>query len=221
MPLRLRPVVFVLALGTGLGLAGCVPYAVGSTAATASAGQAVPDATFQYASHQRLRTREPGERPGDGPTVSLDNGARLGLDAYSDVGLRLVGLSGVVVTYGRRLSGPTGGDAGTKAIVGGGVLGGGSHYHLEGTIVASAGGASRITPYGGVRAQYLGAFAPDAIAAEAVGVFVGGRFGWPDLGIWPEVGVFYSPSDVFGQGDVVVAPSVTVRGDRLLRTLGL
>ena len=213
------PLAVFAALGTLL--AGCVPYAVGSTAATESAGRVVPDATFQYASRARLHTDSDSRGEWNDPAVSLDNGVRLGLDAYSDVGLRLVGLSGALVTYGRRLTGPTGGDAGTKAVVGAGILGGGSHYHVEATLVASPGGAGQVVPYGGLRAQYLGAFAPDAIAVEGVGAFVGGRFGWPDLAVTPEIGVFYSPSPFVGQDDWVVAPSVTVRGDRLLRALGL
>ena len=55
----------------------------------------------------------------------------------------------------------------------------------------------------------------------AVGVFAGARFGWPDLAVSPELGVFYSPSPLFRDDDLIIVPSVTVRGDRLRRALGL
>ena len=102
---------------------------------------------------------------------------------------------------------------------------GAGHVHLEATLVASPGAlviAPRVTPYGGVRVQDLSAFASDGLgSAPAVGLFAGGRFGWPDLALSPELGVFYSPSPLRGGRDVVVVPSVTVRGDRLRKALGL
>ena len=39
--------------------------------------------------------------------------------------------------------------------------------------------------------------------------------------IAPELGLFYSPTSGFGESDLVVVPSVTVRGSGLLRALGL
>ncbi len=77
-------------------------------------------------------------------------------------------------------------------------------------------------PYGGVRVQDLAAFTDDALETPpAVGVFAGARFGWPDLAVSPELGVFYSPSPLAGDARFIVVPSVTVRGDRLRRALGL
>ncbi len=102
---------------------------------------------------------------------------------------------------------------------------GASHFHAEATLVASPGplpGARRIVPYGAVRLQDLSPFGRDALASSpAVGLVVGGRFGWPDLAISPEIGLFYSPSPLAGDDDVIVVPSVTVRGDRLRKALGL
>lgn len=194
-----------------------MPYNIGQTARTTPTGQAVPSATFQYASGDRLR--EPSDD--GGPAVMLSNGVRLGLDEHSDIGLRVVGL-GAVVTYGRRLRGVPGTDAGTTLLAGGGILlGDGGHTHLEASIVTSSAPIGELTPYGGVRAQYLGPFGSDNESGGAVGVFGGIRFGEPDLAIAPEVGIFYSPSNRVNESNWIVAPSVTVRGAGLLRALGL
>lgn len=194
-----------------------VPYNVGRTAQTVPARTVEPDATFQYASHDRLRER--GE--GDGPTFMLANGVRLGLDAYSDIGVRLVG-PGAVVSYGRRLSGTPGRDAGTSLLVGGGILlGEGGHTHLEASLITSSEPLGEWTPYGGVRAQFLGPFGSDNESVGAVGVFGGIRLGEEDLAILPELGIFYSPTEAFGETNWIVAPSVSVRGEGLLRALGL
>ena len=209
---------FLAALAVLVPLAGCaVPYNVGQTARTTPKGVAVPSATFQYASHDRLR--EPGDD--DNPAFMLSNGVRLGLDERSDIGLRIVGV-GAVVTYGRRLTGMPGTDAGTTLLAGGGILfGGGGHAHLEASVVTSAASIGELTPYGGVRAQYLGPFGNDNENVFATGVFGGIRFGEPNLAIAPELGLFYSPTSGFGESDLVVVPSVTVRGSGLLRALGL
>ena len=195
-----------------------MPYNVGQTARTTPRGAVVPSATFQYASADRLRER-------DGPAVLLGNGARLGLDERSDVGLQIVG-PGAVVTYARRLRGTPGLDAGTTLVAGGGILlGGGGNAHGEVSVVTSpgplGGDFDDLVPYGGLRAQALGPFGNDSEPAFALGAFGGVRFGEPDLAIAPEIGVFYSPSPLFGESDWIVAPSVTVRGAGLLRALGL
>ena len=203
------------------GLAACVPYTVGTTAATVGPREIEPSAMLQVASARRDLDRD--DEPG-GAGLMLGNEARLGLDERSDVGVRLIGLGSLTATYKRRLTGPIDGDAGMALIVGAGVIGA-SHLHLEGTLVASPGpleGAPRVVPYGALRVQDLTPFSDDALATSpAVGLVVGGRFGWPDLAVSPELGLFYSPSPLAGDDDVIVVPSVTVRGDRLRRALGL
>ena len=218
-PLLALPAVVLAAL-----LAGCVPYAVGTTAAPAPQGVVVPSATVQVAAGQP--DLDPDEDdPNAEPrttTFTFDNEARFGLDADSDAGVRLVGTSGIVATYKRRfLDG--GADALSAAfIVGAGVLGLGSHGHVEATLVGSYPARPRIVPYGGVRVQHLlplegGAPAPD----PAVGAFFGVRLGEADLGVSPEIGVFYGPSDALFQRDWIIVPSVTVHGNRLLEALGI
>ena len=205
-------------------LAGCVPYAVGTTAATVPERRVEPSAVVQIASGRRDVDAD-GDT--DAAAVSLGNEARLGLDARTDAGVRLTGLGGVTVSVKRRLSGA--GESGAALMLGAGVVGA-SHVHAEATLVVSrarVGGAlgrvlgPRVAPYGGLRVQDLEPFAGDALdTAPAVGVFAGARLGWPDLGLCPEVGVFYSPVPGGGRA-VVVVPSVTVRGSRLRRALGL
>lgn len=216
-----------LALAAALALAasGCVPYAVGTTAATVPERQVEPSAVVQVGSTRR-DIDEDDSAPG--PSFSIGNEARLGLDARSDVGLRLTGLGGASVTYKRRLSGR--GDTGTALVVGGGIVGA-SHVHSEATLIVSraqVGGAlgrqigPRVAPYGGLRVQDLEPFSADALdTPPAVGVFFGARLGWPDLAISPEIGVFYSPTPLYADTSVLVVPSVTVRGDRLRKALGL
>ena len=203
------------------GLAGCVPYAVGSTPATVAPRAVEPSATLQIASSRRDLDRDDGPK---GAALMLSNEARLGLDDRSDVGLRLLGLNSLTATYKRRLAGVPGEDRGVSVVVGAGVIVP-NYFHLEATAIASPGpleAAPQITPYAALRLQDLTPFADDALGSSpALGLVVGGRFGWPDLALSPEVGVFYSPSPVFGGDDVIIVPSVTIRGDRLRKALGI
>ena len=196
-------------------------YAVGTTPATVAPRAVEPSATLQIASGRRDLSEGDGPK---GAALLVGNAARLGLDERSDVGLQLLGLNTLVATYKRKVAGPVLGDRGVAVIVGGGVVGL-RHAHLEATVVASPGPldvASEVVPYAALRVQDLTAFAGDAAgSAPAFGLVVGGRFGWPDLALSPELGVFYSPSPLRGEDDVIVVPSVTVRGDRLRKALGL
>ena len=202
-------------------LGACVPYAVGTTPATTPTREVQPNVVFQIASEDR--TLEEDERPG-GTSLMVGNGVRLGLDERSDVGFQILGLGSIVATYQRKLRGDPGADRGVALIVGGGVVGT-KHLHAEATLVASPGplrAADQVTPYYGVRVQDLTPFSDGALNTQpAVGLFAGARLGWPDLALSPELGVFYSPTDLLGTDDFVVVPSVTVRGERLMRALGL
>lgn len=213
-----------LFLGLLVLASGCVPYAVGTTPTPAPPGEIVPSVTVQVAAGQPDLDPD-GDEPNAEPrttTFTFDNEARFGLSADADAGVRLVGTSGVVATYKRRLV--DGGAAGLSAavIVGAGVVGLGSHGHVEATLVAARPLDGRLTPYGGVRVQHLLPLADDAPTPEpALGLFGGVRLGEADLGISPELGVFYGPSDALFQSDWIIVPSVTVHGGRLLDALGL
>ncbi|MEM0963089.1 MAG: hypothetical protein AAGK21_11210 [Bacteroidota bacterium] len=220
MTVRRSIAVAVAAVLTG-GLGGCVPYAVGTTPTTVAPRETEPSVVLQAVSARR-DLDEDDEPSGAG--LMVGNEARLGLDERSDIGIRLIGLGSLTATYKRRLTGDLDSERGASLIVGAGLIGT-SHLHIEGTLVASPGplaNARQVVPYGGVRIQDLTPFADDALATTAaVGVFAGARFGWPDLAVSPELGVFYSPSPLFRDDDLIIVPSVTVRGDRLRRALGL
>lgn len=209
------------ALAAFVGLSGCVPYAVGAPPSTVAEREVQPSAVLQVASARR--DLQADDEAG-GAALAVGNEARLGLDDRSDVGVRLIGLGSLTATYKRKVAGPVGSDEGVAVIVGAGVIGS-RHLHAEATVVASPGPlavAPQVVPYGGVRLQDLTPFAGDALAtAPALGLFVGARVGWPDLAIAPELGVFYSPSPLAGDGEVVVVPSVTLHGDRIRKALGL
>ena len=215
--MALRLAVLALALAAS----GCVPYTVGGTPRTVAPRIVEPSAVLQIASARRDVDRDSQART-NRPGLVVGNEARLGLDEASDVGVRLTGLGGVTATYKRRLSGAPGGDAGTALVVGAGVIGL-SHVHAEATLVAASRPlGDRVYPYYGVRAQALAPFAADAVQTDpALGVFAGGRVGWPDLSLAPELGVFYSPSPNRGESPWILVPSVTVRGERLVKALGL
>lgn len=221
-----RPVSVVLTLAAlaaagGGGLAGCVPYAVGGPPGTVAEREVEPSVILQAVSSRR--DLDDDDDPA-GAGFQFGNEARLGLDARSDVGVRLIGLGSLTATYKRRLSGLPGDDRGASLLVGGGLVRA-SHLHLEASVVASPGplpSAPRVTPYGGARVQDLTPFYGDAAgSAPALGVFAGARLGWPDLAVVPELGLFYSPSPFRDDTDVIVVPSVTLRGDRLRRALGI
>ncbi len=198
-------------------LVGCaVPYSVGATAATAPVRTVVPAGIVQVASADRaLETTDRAT----GAVAAIGTEARFGLDRYSDVGVRVLGAGTFVTSYKRRLAGD--GQAGTALIVGAGVVGL-TWFHGEATVVRAWPARGPVTPYGGVRVQAMAPFAGDAAEVPpAVGVFAGGRIGWPDLAVSPEVGVFYSESPLRGDSPVLIVPSVTVHGDRLMRALGL
>lgn len=215
-----RPHLLVLAAALFV-LEGCVPYAVGSTPSTVPEREIEPSAVLQVTSGRRDIDRD--DEPG-GAGLMLGNEARLGLDERSDIGVRVIGFGSITASYKRRLTGELGQEAGTAVMVGAGIIGT-SHLHVEATIIASPGpleGLPRIMPYGGVRVQDLTPFSNDALGTPmALGVFVGGRFGWPDLAVSPELGLFYSPSPLLGDDDVIIVPSITLRGDRLRKALGL
>lgn len=207
-----------LTLAALVGLSGCVPYAVGNTAATVAAERVEPSAVLQIASSRRDLSR--GDQPG-GAVVAVANEARLGLDSRSDIGVRLSGLGSVTATYKRRLRGEPGQDGGMSVLVGAGVVGT-SHLHTEATLIVSLPERHQIAPYGGIRIQDLAPFTDASINTPiAIGIFAGGRFGWTDLGISPEIGIFHSPTGLSGGRSTVIVPSVTVRGQRLMRALGL
>jgi hypothetical protein len=209
---------FVLLLVGATLATGCIPYAVGSTARTVPVGK-----------HTRTTTAFviPNGVESDGDSVAatipgVDGEARFGIDDKSDFGVRVPSWSGVVVNYKRRLDrvpdSPVA-DTGiaVSALVGTGLINWGQHAHFELSLLASGREDRKAIPYGGLRLMQVAPLS-SAVPSDkpTVGAFLGWRIGSRDLGIAPEVGVFYDPSALhIRHGDLIVVPSITFYGNAL------
>jgi len=135
-------VVFSFALS---GLTACIPYTVGSTAQTVPANQNTT-ATSWYFIPNAIKM------PGDtiaAPLAGSNAEMRRGIDAFSDVGVRMLP-GGVVANYKHRFGSDTNHTSAALAyMVGAGVVNGGEHAHFEATLIASAREGATIVPYGG------------------------------------------------------------------------
>jgi hypothetical protein len=214
-----RPFLRALPLALAAVLTGCVPYAVGTTAAVMPRNEVAPTVTYQFVPVGPDTSAYGGE-PGASLMI-VDATARLGLDERTELGVRFAGFAGVVADVKYRLWGPDSLGPGMALIGGGGVINAGNNAHLEATLLVSGGARALAVPYGGVRAmQTFPLTAGLRQDAPTFGLFAGLRLGRPDFGVSPEVGVFYDPS-VTGlrEGDFVVVPSISLHGDRLLRIL--
>lgn len=198
---------------------GCIPYTVGGTA------QPVPPR--EVASSMSLFFLPDGfdlrdEDSTSLPLYGLDGEARWGLNERADVGVRITTLSGVVVTYKHRLSAnPDPSRPALAVLAGGGFVNAGEHLHVELSLLASGAEHRLVTPYGGVRGMQVVPIGRDAVSdTPTLGGFLGVRIGDRDLGVSPEIGVFYDKS-ALGVRDrnVIIVPAVTVHGRRLIEAL--
>lgn len=190
----------------------CIPYTVGSTAQTVPAHETRRMSSVYFIPNA---VREPGDSVG-APMVGADIELRHGLDARSDVGLRLVP-AGVVVNYKRRLGLDTSHSRSATAVMtGAGVVNAGEHAHLEATLIRSGRHGGTITPYGGVRAMQVVPITRGAVHdSPTVGLFGGLRIGDASFTIIPELGVFYDRSALeLRSADIIVVPAVTVERGR-------
>ena len=217
-----------VALGAGLAAqlfaVGCIPYTVGSTARPVARGHS--GATLSMFVMPPASTLDSSRAV---PFLAADTERRFGIDNRSDVGLRIPSGSGVIVNYKRLLT-----DSNARMMVaimpGAGFVNLGDHAHFEFTLVASRWeppqrpqGNDTITrprfvPYGGLRLMQVAPLNSDAVHDRpTVGGFLGVRIGSTDLGVSPEVGVFYDHSALgFRRGDLVVVPAISLHGQRLI-----
>lgn len=198
---------------------GCIPYSTGTTAATVPAGEVEPSTAIYFVpgGMETLSADSSG-----GSLMGVDAEVRMGLDERSDLGIRLPGAVGVVLDYKRRVTGLDDPDGPGLALLGGaGVVNAGGHALVMGGVVASGRRTDRLTPYGGIKAMQVFPLTEKAVKDDpTVGVFAGFRIGTGALGVSPEVAVFYDRSALgLRDEDVIVVPSLTVHGDRLLDAL--
>jgi hypothetical protein len=212
---------------TAVGVSGCIPYAVGTTATPVA-----PGARATTLSAMAMPSIITFDSAGGRSWMSLDSETRIPIDNRSDAGFRVVGGSGVVVNYKRLLT-----DTATRTRVavmpGFGFVNFASHAHFEATLLVSGYESreqatrlergSRFVPYGGLRVMQVAPLSPDAVHdTPTAGGFLGVKIGSAAFGISPEVGVFYDRSALrVRKGNIVVVPSVNFHGDELIRILRL
>jgi hypothetical protein len=186
----------------------CIPYTVGSTAQTAPIGETTR-ATSSYYIPNAIR------RPGDSistPLFGLDVEWRQGLDAHSDVGVRLVPF-GAALDYKHRFRDYTPGSPALAYMVGGGFVNAGMHALFEGTVIASGDETAQITPFGGVHAMQVEPMTEGAVHdSPTIGAFGGVQLGDATYRLRPELGVFYDRSALkLRRGDIVFVPAITIQ----------
>jgi len=207
------------------GATACVPYTVATTATPVKPGERASTlVTYAMPKIGRIdSSRHLRETPVS--HLAADVEWRMGLDQKSDVGLRIPSMSGIVVNYKRLLS-DSGGRVQSAIIPGAGIVNLGQHAHFELTWVVSRTepldaerGAVAFAPYGGMRLMQVAPVVEGAVSDRpTIGAFIGTRIGSLDLGISPEIGVFYDHSALgIRDRNIVIVPAVAVHGDELIR----
>ena len=204
-----------------LSAAACIPYTVGTTAQTERPGHSSRTISMYVIPNGiSLDT----SRASGHSLRGSDAEVRYGLDARSDIGLRIPAASGMVVTYKRRLGADTSSTRAAVAVMGGGgLVNFGEHALAQLTIIASGREPAQagVSAYGGFHAVQVAPLSSGAAHdTPTIGLFTGLRIGDHENAVSPEVGLFYDHSALhIRRGDLMVVPSITVRGDGLLRML--
>jgi hypothetical protein len=190
-------------------MTGCLPYSMASTAATVIPGEVRVTGSMAVVG-------EAGKLRGETDTrlPMYDAEARSGIDERSDVGVRLTSVSGVVVSYKRRLAGRTTGGPALSGQIEGGFVNLGLHALGGLSLLASGDEFSSAALFGGVRALAVAPLSSSAVRdTPTIGGFIGVRLGNKSLSILPEVGVFRD-RPALGLGlrtsPWIVVPSVSV-----------
>ena len=192
-------------------LTACLPYTVGSTAQTVPAGETTHSTSAYFIPN--------GVRLDDtvaAPLGSANYEFRHGLDARSDVAVRFLP-GGATMNYKRRLGYDTSHVRSAVAILaGGGIVNGGEHFLMEGTLMASGREDVPISPYGGVRAMHVVPITQGAVRdTPTIGVFGGLNIGDRWFSVRPELGVYYDHSALgLRRGDLLLVPAITLMRSR-------
>lgn len=204
-----------------LSSAACLPYTVGSTAQTVPQGNVVrtSNASFVIGGRGRFDDTASSQTADFPNLLTSDQEIRYGLSDYSDVGLRVASASGLVFNYKRRHAGAAHPDsAGFATMWGAGIVNWAEHAFFESTILWSGNRRGQATPYGGLRAMHVLPINPGAANdTPSAGLFFGLRLGSMEMGVTPEIAVYYD-EPVLGtrSGNFVFVPSVTLQGISLL-----
>jgi hypothetical protein len=199
------------------GVAGCIPYTVGTTAQPVPKGEMAPSVVW-YSIPNGIELL----RDSIGVAFTgVDVEGRVGVTDRADVGVRVPAGSGLVVTYKYRLTSSVDRTAAAVAIMGGGgLVNWGNHAHFELTLLAS-GHQSLLTPYGGLRAAQVAPLSTSAPSdSPTAGGFLGLRIGKEQLGVSAEVGLFYDRSALGVRSrDVIVVPALVLHGSELINAI--
>ena len=207
-------------LAVALLAGGCITYSAGTTAQPVGVDKLLPYTTVTYvptgASANTSTTTEDEESAGYFlPSI----GARYGIDSESELQLTAPGIGGFLVGYKRRVIGADSKETPALAVSGSaGVVNAGYHAYLQATVIASGPEYQRkVVPYGGLRAMHVLPLNETAVSdLPTFGGFVGVRLGSNELGISPEIGIFYdSPALDLREHNIIVVPGITLHGDEL------
>ena len=191
----------------------CLPYTVDTTAQTVPANETTHSTSYYVVPNAFTSSDDSVGAPMPG----VDYEWRHGLDARSDVAVRLLP-GGATTSYKRRLGADTSHRAGARAFsIGGGIVNWGEHALIEATLMASGREDANMTPYGGLRAMQTIPITSGAVSDRpTIGAFGGVQLGTRWFSARPELGVFYDHSALgVRQRDVIFVPAITLmRGRR-------
>ena len=210
------------------GLAACIPYSVGATAAPVPKGDKTT--TMSTWVLPSIGDTTYGSPTSSTTQLMVDMESRWGVSDRADIGVRITGL-GFVLNTKRLLTGPSS-IYDVSIMPGIGLVNFGNHAHFETTLMASKrvkvepvkqanGWSNQVLPYFGMKVMQVAPIAEGAVHDKpSAGGFLGVRFGSADFGVSPEVGVFYDPSALgVRKSEVIVVPSINVHGTEMIRAI--
>ena len=202
-----------------VGVAGCIPYTVGTTAQPAPLGESVPTMIWYSIPNGFEDMRDSS---GGLSFTGIDAEGRRGVSERADVGLRVPSGTGLVVSYKYRLTPGPDRTAPAVAVMGGtGLVNLGNHAYVDLTLLAS-GRQATLTPYGGLRVSQVLPLSRDAVHdSPTAGGFLGLRVGRETMGVSAEVGMYYDRSALgLRSSNVIVVPALVIHGSELIALIG-
>jgi hypothetical protein len=198
---------------------GCISRTIGATAATVAPGEQRTTATVALAAFVDRRELVNGtieKQLAVFPSL-IEAETRLGVTPRSDVGLRINGLSELLLSYKYRAYGSSKGAA-VAVQINGGVSFGGVVPTAGVSVIASSDDARRTAVYGGARFQGFHPLVDDgdiAAVGPEYGGFIGLQLRRGSIVILPELGVLRGNNFIRREGTLMMVPAVTFRRARL------
>ena len=198
----------VLAVSGMFVFTSCLPYAMGSTAATTRPNE-LAASTIVSAVRLSDSSYTSSQRPS---ALMYDLEFRTGIDDRSDMGLRITSFTGVVGSYKRRLLGDET-RGGLAFQVEGGVVNTADHIMGGISLVGSGNEYALVSAFGGLRVLAVAPIVAGAVRDQAtIGGFLGARLDFLNFNAFPEMGVFYDRSALnLRKTSVLFIPSISIR----------